>query len=163
MFCPQTQTPYPGNGVNRSKVNFFQKMVMLHIKFKGITKCSNMVANILPTDLYDPRGWGKNSTFSEHGHVAYQIKWKHKYSNMVANILPPRGWGQNSTFSKQGHVAYQLKGMEHRPPCKHIFSPHSHPQPVGRIKRLNKIKNLNAIILHIKLSGKLILKERCID
>ena len=98
-------------------------MVMLHIKFKGITKCSNM----------------------------------------VANNLPPRGLGQNSTFSEQGHVAYQFKGMEHRPPCKHIFSPDSHPQPVGWIKRLNKIKNLNAIILNTKLSGKLILKERCID
>ena len=34
------------------------------------------------------RGWGQNSTFSEHGHVAYQIKENHKCSNMVANILP---------------------------------------------------------------------------
>ena len=33
-----------------------------HIKLKGITKCSNMVANILPTDLpspHDPKGWGQ--------------------------------------------------------------------------------------------------------
>ena len=48
-----------------------------------------------------PLGWGKtgqNSALSEHGH-AYQIKWNHKCSNMVANVLPadppptPRSWG----------------------------------------------------------------------
>ena len=48
-----------------------------------------MVANILPqTSSPRPWGWGQNSTFSEHGHVAYQIKWNHECSNMVANILP---------------------------------------------------------------------------
>ena len=49
---------------------------------------------------------GQNSTFLEHGHVAYQIKWNHECSNMVANILPaeppdPLGMGvkgQNSFF-----------------------------------------------------------------
>ena len=37
------------------------------------------------------RGWGskgQNSTFSEHGHGAYQIKANHVCSNIVANILP---------------------------------------------------------------------------
>ena len=33
------------------------------------------------------RVWGQNSTFSEHGHVAYQIKGNHECSSMVANIL----------------------------------------------------------------------------
>ena len=43
---------------------------------------------------------GQNITFSEHGHVAYQIKEDQECSNMVASILPadppPRlwGWGQ---------------------------------------------------------------------
>ena len=32
---------------------------------------------------------GKNSTFSEQGHVVYQIKGNRECSNMVANILPP--------------------------------------------------------------------------
>ena len=62
----------------------------------------------------------QNSTFSEHGHDAYQIKENHKYSNMEANILPRDpltppppptlgmgSVGQNSTFSEHGHVAYQ--------------------------------------------------------
>ena len=31
---------------------------------------------------------GKNSFFSEHGHIAYQIKENHKCRIMVANILP---------------------------------------------------------------------------
>ena len=41
-----------------------------------------------------PPGWtkwvgsvGQKSCFSEHGHVAYQIKENHKCSNMVATIL----------------------------------------------------------------------------
>ena len=60
---------------------------------------------------------GQNSTFSEHGHVAYQIKDNYECSNMVANILPKDppnttlGMGsvdQNLTFSEHGHVAYQI-------------------------------------------------------
>ena len=60
---------------------------------------------------------GKNSTFSEHGHVAYQITGNHECSNMVAKSLPTDApipyppltlgmgsVGQNSTFSEQGNV-----------------------------------------------------------
>ena len=42
----------------------------------------------------------KNSTISEYGHVAYQIKGNDACSNMVANIFPadhqpgPWGWGK---------------------------------------------------------------------
>ena len=31
---------------------------------------------------------GQKSTFSEHGHVAYQIKGNHEMQQLVANILP---------------------------------------------------------------------------
>ena len=67
-----------------------------------------------------PKPWrskGQNSTFSDHGHVTYQIKGYHESSNMVANILPadtpnPQGRGlvKIPFYSKQGHVAYQIKG-----------------------------------------------------
>ena len=58
-----------------------------------------MVANILPADP-SPLGLGQMSTFSEHCHVAYQIKGNHECTNMVADICPqtptirPWGWGQ---------------------------------------------------------------------
>ena len=75
-------------------MKLFENMVMLHIKIvNGFKKFSNMVANILPADPLPPAtylGGGikrSNSTFSEHGHVAYQIKVEHKFSNMVANTL----------------------------------------------------------------------------
>ena len=47
-----------------------------HVKLKGITKCSNMVANIFSADPPTPSdpgegSIGQNSTFLEHGHVAY--------------------------------------------------------------------------------------------
>ena len=49
-----------------------------------------MVANILPKDPPNTTlGMGsvdQNLTFSEHGHVAYQIKENHKCSHMEANI-----------------------------------------------------------------------------
>ena len=44
----------------------------------------------LPTDPNDPRGMGsigQNSSFSEHGHVAYQSKGNHELSNMTVNSL----------------------------------------------------------------------------
>ena len=60
---------------------------------------------------------GQNSTFLEHGHVAYQIKGNHECTNMVANILPAEApptpvtlgmgsIGKKSTFLEHGHVAY---------------------------------------------------------
>ena len=60
----------------------------------------------------------QNLTFSDHGHVAYQIKGIHICNNTVVNILlldpPPDpgagSIGQFSTFSEHGHVAYQIKG-----------------------------------------------------
>ena len=36
------------------KIQHLQNSVMLHIKLKGITKCSNMVANILAEDPPPP-------------------------------------------------------------------------------------------------------------
>ena len=65
------------------------------------------------------RGWGRgqNYTFSEYGHVAYQIKADDAGSNMVANILPTDtpltqgvgSKGQTIYFTERSHVAYQIK------------------------------------------------------
>ena len=59
---------------------------------------------------------GQKSTFSEQGHVAYQIKENHECSNMVANILPADpsltlgmgSIGQYSTFSEHGPIGSSL-------------------------------------------------------
>ena len=74
-----------------------------------------LLADPLPTPTLGLGSKGQHSTFSEHGHVAYKIKWNHECSNMVAYILlpDPGGWGQNvqnSTFSEYGNVACQIKG-----------------------------------------------------
>ena len=56
-----------------------------------------MVTNILPADRPPPPpppptlvmgSAGLKSTFSENGHVTYQVKENHECSNIVANILP---------------------------------------------------------------------------
>ena len=47
-----------------------------------------MVANILPIDpLLGVGSKRQNSTFSEYGHVAYQIKGNDGCSNMQSHIL----------------------------------------------------------------------------
>ena len=51
-------TPLPWDRVHRSKFNFFQNMVMLHIKLSDISKCTNMVANVLPADSPSPTTLG---------------------------------------------------------------------------------------------------------
>ena len=66
------------------------------------------------------RGWGRgqNETFSEYGHVAYQIKAEDAGNNMVANIVPTDtlsaqgvgSKGQTIYFCESSHVAYQIKG-----------------------------------------------------
>ena len=70
----------------------------------------------------------RTSTFSEHDHVAYQIKGNQVSSNVVANILPgaipppsgPLGWVKRLklNFFTHGHVAYQhdSKYFARRPP-----------------------------------------------
>ena len=62
-------------GRTEAEIQLFQNMVMLHIKLKGNYTCMNMVANILPIDHLPGVGSkAQNSTFSQHGPVAYQIK-----------------------------------------------------------------------------------------
>ena len=61
------------------------------------------------------RSKGQNSTFSEHGHVGYQIKLNHERSKIVANILPTDpspartfGWGKKvkiQNFQNQLHTS----------------------------------------------------------
>ena len=61
-----------GGGVVEAKIKLFQNMVIIADDF-----CSNMVANILPTDTPSTQGVGsKGQTiyFCESSRVAYQIK-----------------------------------------------------------------------------------------
>ena len=60
----------------------------------------------------------QNTSFSEHGYVAYQIKENQECSNIVAILLtdplPSQPWGmgsegQNLSFSEQCHVAFNLR------------------------------------------------------
>ena len=123
-----------------------------------------MVANILPAEPSsppspDPGVKRSNSTFPEHGQIAYQIKQNHKCGNVVAYILPanpllpppdPGGGVKMSklTFSKHAHVAYQLK-WNHK--CSHMVAnifPADPPGPWGQKFKIKLFQNI--VILHIK-------------
>ena len=78
------------------------------ISNKWNRECSNKVAINLPADPPPPPDAGggvkrQNQTFSEYGHVAYQIKGNGACNNMVANILPAapfhRPWGWESKLN----------------------------------------------------------------
>ena len=102
-----------------------------------------MGANIFTCRTPHPPGVGsigQNSTFSEQCPVAYQIKWTHKCSNMVANILPEEPhlalwWAKDTTALEHGHVAYQINGITNAATCKHIYCPYTHPRPLGWSQR----------------------------
>ena len=78
---PASHLPPPDldGGVKRSKY-IFSEYGHIANQTKENHECSNMLANILPADpapeTPDPGmgSVGQNSTFSEHGHVTYQIK-----------------------------------------------------------------------------------------
>ena len=57
ILPPKTPSSRPWWWGQKVKIQLFQNMVTLHIKFKWNHKCSSMVANILPTDP-SPRPWG---------------------------------------------------------------------------------------------------------
>ena len=102
-----------------------------------------MVAKLYPqTDLtLGVSSRAQNSTISEYGHVAYQIKGNFESSNMVANSLPADPHfltleigSKFNLFSEHGHVAYQIKGILK---CSNMeanilaAAPPSSPDPVG--------------------------------
>ena len=76
---------------------------MMNIKLKGITKYSNMVANILPAEPpYGMGSKGQNSTFPHMVMLHIKLNGITNCSDMVAT-------GLNSSFSEQCHDAYPIK------------------------------------------------------
>ena len=94
----------------------------------------------------------QNSTFSEHGHVAYQIKGNPEFSNMVANTLltdPPtigiKRWKFN--FSEQCHVLSNYGNHE----CSNMVAnilPVDPLNPGGQKVKIQLFQNM--VMLHIK-------------
>ena len=59
--------------------------------------------------------------------------------SVLTHTLGPWGGGQRSKqlfFSESSHT--KIKGMEHGAPCKNIFCPYTHHQPVD-YKKVKKI------------------------
>ena len=102
---------------------------MLRIKLKGITKCNNMVANILLADPCPPQpttlGDGKKVKIQPFQNmVMLHIKlmkltnaatWKQIFCRESPSQPNPSDpmvgvKGSNSTFSEHDQVAYQIKG-----------------------------------------------------
>ena len=95
-----------------------------------------------PSLLGGLRGWGRGQkyTFSEYGHVAYQIKADDASSNMVANILPtdtldPGGGVKLYIFLKvvMLHIKSKLTTL-----AANILPTHT-LDPGGGVKRSNYI------------------------
>ena len=76
----------------------------------------------------------QNSTFSEYGHVAYQIKRNDSCSNIAANISSEKKVKdvEIQLFQNMVMLYIKLKGMTNAAIRKHIFCPYTHPRPLGR-------------------------------
>ena len=103
----------------------------------------------------------QNSTFSEHGHVAYQLKEKHECSNMVPNILLADTLtlrmgqiGQNLPFSEHGHIEYQFKGNQKMQQHGSKYLPrdaYALPRPWGWGQKVKIQLFQNMVMLHIQI------------
>ena len=101
------------------------------------------------------RSKGQNSTFSEHGHVAYQIKCSQECSNIVANILPadpkslPSSPDPGGGVKIQRRVAYQIKGNLK---CSNMIANTlaADPPPCGWGQKVKIQLFQSMVMLHIK-------------
>ena len=97
--------------------------------------------------------------FSEHGHVAYQIKWNHERSNMEQIFCPqtPPPPPPNTHTAEVGVTIQLFQNMAvmlhiklnviaNAVTCKHIFCP-------GVGSKVKTILFLKVVILHIKFEG----------
>ena len=94
----------------------------------------------------------QNSTYSEYGYVAYEIKWNDACINMVANILPvdllPQPWGRGQKVKTQ---FFQNMVMLHIK-VKGMLCLYAYPRPLVEVKGQNNFF-LKVVMLHIKLKG----------
>ena len=98
-----------------------------------------------------------NSTFSQsqHGHIAYQVKSNHEYSNMVTNILPtaplPRTLGSKGQIQILQIIVMlhiKLKGIANAAIWLQIFCPQ--PIPPFSPQKVKTQLFQNMVMLHIK-------------
>ena len=122
----ELKVKYLNFAITQSVVNIFAESLhadrgtinMKHIKCDFRSK-----AWVRPFEwTYGVGSKGQYSTFSEHGHVAYQIKGNQKCSNMVANILPadPRDPGdvvKIQFFQNMDMLHIKLKGITNAATC----------------------------------------------
>ena len=92
-------TPHKGSKVKYSNFAITKAIVNIFCWNFECRQSCNRYETLAWRPGSEPLGWTKIYTFSEDGHVAYQIKADDACSNMVANIFSqthprPRGWGQ---------------------------------------------------------------------
>ena len=97
---------------------------------------------------------GQNTTFSEHGHIAYQIKWKHECSNILTQTFDPWGGvkGQTIFFFESSHVAYQIRRKWSIEQNASTYSVLTHTLAPGVGSKVKK-NSLKEVMLQIKLKG----------
>ena len=90
----------------------------------------------------------------QHGHVAYQIKGNHEYSNMVTHVLLAKG--QNIFWGEIGHIAYQIK---ENPECSNMVanifpadppSPPLQPGGWGQMVKIQLFQNIMMLRIILK-------------
>ena len=106
---------------------------------------------------------GQNSTFSDHGHVAYQIKGNLECHNMVATFCPPFHplpnpvcEVQTQVFQNMVMLHIKLNEIKMQQYGRKYFPRRPPPLPSGPWRWGQKVKIQffkNMVIVHIKLKG----------
>ena len=134
---------------------------MLHIKLKGIINPATRKQIFYPQTPTQPHpltlvvgSKGQNSTFSEHGHVAYQIKWNPEYSAALLQIF----WPQTIPLLDpvyQSQWNHECSNMEANilplPPSKNFDCRRPTTLGCGQKVKFNFFRTWS--LLHIKLKG----------
>ena len=135
---------------------------MLHIKFNGITKCSNIVGNILPTD--SPHAHDKSQLFQNM--VMLHIKLKRTIENAATwyqifvrrphyHPPPPWGWGQKVNIQLFQNMVLKPIKLKGNTQCSSIVAnivpadPYL-PLSLGLGSKIKIQLFQNNVMLHIK-------------
>ena len=169
-FASRPHSPHnPRDGVKRSKFNFFRTW-SCGISNRRESRMQQHVSTYFASPPALGMGSiGQNSTFNEHGHVAYRIKGNRECNNMVRifcpqTTLPPTSTlrigsiDQKSSFTEHGHVTYQIDWyhecsnmVANSLPADPTKPPIPDPGDGVKNSKFNFFQNM--FLLHIKLKG----------
>ena len=154
---------------------FFSESSHVAYQIKADDACSNMVANILPTDTHQrPRGWGQKVKLYlflkvvmlhiKLKRIEHRAPWKQICCHLHTPTTPGVGSkGHFFSFLKVVMLHIKWKWKKCRPTCKVTLWIYTHPWPLGMGLKVRYWNCADVSIFFFKLSTKAYLTGVCYD